>query len=303
MGKLPTVEQLEELQEFQDQPAVPAQQQREKAGTNNQPKAMPAATNQSTSTMVMLGVGLPALPKKHVEKIEAGEYIDFTELPPARGKFRSILPAVEGQVLVVQAVDLLQSRRVIPYLATWLQCFAIYAAVIASKQPSRLPDLLAYMSIIAKKFLWPSWVVYDQNFCQEAAGCGSSEWARVDPGISAQCFTDMAIGSEGWCKHCQSIEHTSERCPLVPAYPNSMEAGSQGRIKSQRWPGEALVSPPQKRVQMAYPDHYCIKFNRFKGDCKFGKACRFPHLCSACKGPHPVSKCDRVRNAEPSDSK
>ena len=131
--------------------------------------------------MVMLGVGLPALPKKLVDKIEAGKYIDFTELPPARGKPRSILPAVEGQVLVVQAVDLLQSCQVIPDLATWLPCFAIYAA---SMQPSRLPDLLAYMSIITKtsqKFLWPSWVVYDQNLRQEAASCGNS---RVDPGIN-----------------------------------------------------------------------------------------------------------------------
>ena len=62
----------------------------------------------------------------------------------------------------------------------------------------------------------------------------------------------MAIGSEGWFKHCQSIEHTSECCLLVPAYPNSMEAGSQGRIKSQWRPGSPLVPPPQKQVQMAY---------------------------------------------------
>ena len=46
---------------------------------------MSAAAKPSTSTMVMLGIGLPALPKKLVDKIEAGEYIDFTELPPARG--------------------------------------------------------------------------------------------------------------------------------------------------------------------------------------------------------------------------
>ena len=132
IGKLPAAEQLEELQEFQDQPAVPAQQEQEKAGTN-QPKAVSAVAKPSTSTMVMLGIGLPALPKKLVDKIEAGEYIDFTELPPARGKSRSILPKVEGQVQVVQAMDLLQSRRVIPDLATWLQWFAIYAAVIAAK--------------------------------------------------------------------------------------------------------------------------------------------------------------------------
>ena len=147
---------------------MPAQQEREKAGTNNQLKAVSAATKQSKSTIVILGGGLPALTEKLVDKIEAGEYIDFTELPPARGKSRSVLPAVEGQVLVVQAVDLLQSHWVIPDLATWLQCFAIYAAVIVSKQLS--------------------------------------------------------------IEHCQSIDHTSECCPLVSAYPNSMEAGLQGRI-------------------------------------------------------------------------
>ena len=245
MGKLPVAEQLKEVQEFQDQPAVPAQQERERAGKISQRQCLHAAVKPYTSTMVMLGVGLPALPRKLVDKIEAGEYIDLTELPPARGNSQSILPAVEGQVLVVQAVDLLQSRRVIPDLATWLQCFAIYAAVIAAKQPSCLPDLLACMSIIAKaskKFLWPSWVVYDQNFRQEAASYGNYEWARVDPRIYAQCFTDMAIGSEGWYKHCQSIQHTSECCPLVPAYSNSIHTPSASVIgckrQSQRFQSE-----------------------------------------------------------------
>ncbi len=32
---------------------------------------------------MQLGVGLPGLPKKLVEKIEAEEFIDFGELPPA----------------------------------------------------------------------------------------------------------------------------------------------------------------------------------------------------------------------------
>ena len=99
-----------------------------------------------------------------------------------------------------------------------MQCYAIFTAVIASKNPARLPDLMAYMIIIAKasqKFAWPSWVVYDQNFRQEAACSTSTQWARVDPSIYTQCFTGMAIGAEGWCKVCQSIEHSSENCPLA----------------------------------------------------------------------------------------
>ena len=137
--------------------------------------------------MVMLGVGLPALPRKLVDKIEAGEYIDLTELPPARGNSQSILPAVEGQVLVVQAVDLLQSCRVIPDLATWLQCFAIYAAVIAAKQPSCLPDLLAYMSIIAKASSYghPGWYTTKTSVrklpaAETTSGLGSTQESMLN---------------------------------------------------------------------------------------------------------------------------
>ena len=46
-----------------------------------------------------------------MDKILAGEYVDFVELPPARGKARAVPQALEDQTVVVQAADLLQSRR------------------------------------------------------------------------------------------------------------------------------------------------------------------------------------------------
>ena len=42
--------------------------------------------------------------KKVGGKIETNEYIDFGELPPAKGK--GTIQAFEGQVVVVQAADL-----------------------------------------------------------------------------------------------------------------------------------------------------------------------------------------------------
>ena len=39
-------------------------------------------------SLVPLGPGLPALPKKLVDRIRGQEYIDFAELPPAKGKNR-----------------------------------------------------------------------------------------------------------------------------------------------------------------------------------------------------------------------
>ncbi len=43
---------------------------------------------EATPSLIQMGCGLPALPKKLLEKIEADEYVDFAELPPAKGKGR-----------------------------------------------------------------------------------------------------------------------------------------------------------------------------------------------------------------------
>ena len=134
-----------------------------------------------TPVLVPVGPGFQALPKKLVEKITANECIDFAELPPAKGKSRPLPQSTEGQVLVVQAADLMQTHRIIPDLATWSQCFTLYVAVLAPTQPERIRDLVAYQAIIAKaslKYKWPSWVVYDQNFRQEVAGKPDQTWGK-----------------------------------------------------------------------------------------------------------------------------
>ena len=125
------------------------------------------SSSEATSPLVPVGPGLPALPKKVILKIEGNDYIDFNELPPAKGKGRSVNQSLEGQFIIVQAADLMQSRKTIPDLATWSQCFALFTAVVAKKRPDRVPELMAYMSIITKasqKYKWPSWVIYDQTF-------------------------------------------------------------------------------------------------------------------------------------------
>ena len=132
--------------------------------------------------LVQMGCGLPALSKKLIEKIEAEEYIDFCELPPAKGKGRSMAQAFDGQIVVVQAADLMQSRRLIPDLATWMQCFGLFTTAVARRKPERVPDLMAYMSVIAKasqKYKWPSWIIYDQNFRLEIAGNSGQRLTRA----------------------------------------------------------------------------------------------------------------------------
>ena len=72
----------------------------------------------SSSTLMQLGPGLAAIPKRLVEIIKAGEYIDFMELPPAKGKSRPLTQVSEGQVVVLHASELAPTQKLIPDLAT-----------------------------------------------------------------------------------------------------------------------------------------------------------------------------------------
>ena len=210
LGDMPNAEQLQRLAAARSSAAaVQGPEGGEQITTGDKAAEKPGA-------VVPLGQGLPALPKKTVDRIRSYEYVDFTELPPAKGKMRAIPQSVEGQIIVVQAEDLMQSKKLIPDLPTWLQCFALYVTVAAKHQPERIPDLMAYMNSIAKAskiYKWPAWVVYDQNFRQEVAGSREAVWARVDPSIYSQCFLGMARNTEGWCQKCQSLDHASEDCP------------------------------------------------------------------------------------------
>jgi hypothetical protein len=109
----------------------------------------------------MLGQGLPVPPKRLMERIKAYLYVDFAELPPAKGRSRPAPQTLEGQLIVVQAADLFQNHKVILDLSTWLHCFSLYIAALAPHDPNKL---MAYQATIAKastKYRWPAWVVYD----------------------------------------------------------------------------------------------------------------------------------------------
>ena len=230
-----------------------------------------------------VGAGLPPLAQKLVDRILARQYVDFTELPPAKGKGRPVAQPGEGQLVLLQASDLVHARKTIPDFATWGQCFAIYVAVLAGRYPDRLVDLMGYLALIAKvsrRYNWPAWVIYDQQFRQEAAGNPSLQWAKVDPGLYAQCFTGQEACKENWCSSCQELDHKSVDCPFRPRK-RAWNAGyGQGEQSGKEAGGGGKHSP-----------QVCLKFNRYGGDCKYGRECKFAHVCAKCRGAHPAGKC------------
>ena len=160
---------------------------------------IPSVVESTATKPIVIAPGLPALKKGLVDSILAGQYVDFTELPPAKGRTKALTSMLNGQIVLLQASDYLQAKRLIPDLGIWVQCFSLYMAVILTKQPERATSLLLYQSSIAKlsqKFKWPAWVIYDNSYRQEAADTAKQDWSKIDPGLHAQCFTGMAISSE-----------------------------------------------------------------------------------------------------------
>lgn len=83
---------------------------------------------------------------------------------------------------------------------------------------------------------------------------------------------------EDWCIHCQCLDHATNSFPL--------------------WPCKHIWSSAFCQLHQGNADKpVCIKYKKFNDDCKFGKECRFRHVCSSCGDPHPASKNARLKAA------
>ena len=154
----------------------------------------------------------------------------------------------------------------------WAQCFAVYTAALTMKHPQRLPNLMTYMMITAKnarKFKWPSWVIYDQNFRQEMAARRETNWARIEPGMYTQIFT----GTE-------SVTHWTTLLSTAPWLPYKT----------------SQVTPAKSEER-----EVCRRYNDKDKHCNF-KNCRYSHTCKTCKGRHPQFLCTNKQTTKESSS-
>ncbi len=257
-----------------------------------QPVPSLASSSKAMDTMVV-APGVPALKRSLVDLILAGKYTDLGELPPAKGfgKAPAALSSdVEGKFVLLQAADYVHSKKHIPDLATWVQCFAIYSSVLLTKYPERAQSLLMYSATIArlsKKFRWPSWIIYDQYFRQEAADTGKTDWAKIDSSIHTQCFTGMSLSAEGWCSICTSMDHTKQTCPYRP----------QEEFTGSKRPLTRTGTPAKKARVHFRSEEACRKWNKYHYmSCPHGESCAYVHECSVCRATdHGALRCPQVK--------
>ena len=152
-----------------------------------------------------LNAALPPVPHHLVGKIESGAFVEIGELLPAtlsltddeqkqRSKHRRMFSIIE-----------------------WLQGFAVYVAVLSRTQPSRIPDLMGYQTLILEaynEFRNDCWLGHDRQFRQWVASHPGTHWAAIAPTLWSLAFQGQVRSVH--CKHCFRLSHNSNECELSP---------------------------------------------------------------------------------------
>ena len=198
----------------------------------------------------ILSEGLPPVPAKIVTRILRGEFIDMAEL------LRDNLEAQRRGALqdAPSSTGVSRSRREVPDLLSWVQCFSIYTAVMASAFPERVHKLLAYQTLIireARRYGGKGWLAYDSFFRQQMSGEWQGEaWGRLNPYLFSSTFLACGASQRPNCSLCLECDHQEGDCALAKEKGSTVQCTPQLKAHSYReqmlrsvFPGTKGIAP------------------------------------------------------------
>ena len=109
-------------------------------------------------------------------------------------------------------------RKPVSTFPDWARCYSVYSHHLASHQPLRGPDCIAYLYIIATcnmEYNFSACLAYDVSFRKQADRFKLTTWGQIDPQLYARAFTGAGKACpHAWCEHCLSPTHSSTDCTL-----------------------------------------------------------------------------------------
>ena len=178
--------------------------------------------------------------------------------------------------------------RQVTSITSWAQCFMANAAILLSKFPHKVVEVMAYGKMIireAGRHGGEGWKVYDTLFRQMVAADKTTPRSKLNSTLYATTFLSMCDphGQGAQCLIYMESDHREVDCALTSDHMKGSSGSYQGNSTTPRqlFPAKHTCSRTTQ---------FCRAFNF--ASCSGPQECIYWHTCLCCrKGSHRVSEC------------
>ena len=234
------------------------------------------------------------LPHKVQHAIERGEFVDLSDLLSEHltraGKSAKSRKATQ--------------TRHIANLDTWLEAWTLYATVLANASPSLYLSSLNIRPLspkLARGTFQPyAWLQYNSQFSLKLAADRFMQWSAADPKLTATWLSADATKAKQPCFSCGSPDHLAPHCPPKASVaepglrcPVCNHVGHTARDCSLlSWESVSYTTSQPSISHTNDDDNICCVYNK-RAFCFRGAKCPYLHICTACRGGHPLYACPK----------
>ena len=130
----------------------------------------PSTSHEALVASLYLGDGVVPVPDKLLKRIWALEFIEMSQLLPEAWVQDAF--AESSSHCCHDARSNKPIRKGVTSIFSWIQCYSTLVSVLAHKFPAKVPQLMAYQSVIVRCYTdyeGDSWLAYDRAFRRKAA--------------------------------------------------------------------------------------------------------------------------------------
>ena len=111
------------------------------------------------ATRYLVAKRLPTLTMRVVERIWSLQFVEMEDLLPAPRSLRlaeqgaspkSLQDSLVGALSHFQALQQHKAQRRVTDITTWVKCFSLYMAVLAKKEPTMVPSMVAHLHTVLR---------------------------------------------------------------------------------------------------------------------------------------------------------
>ena len=179
---------------------------------------MPTTPSSRATHPLLLSPSCAPLPRKLVDKIRNGEFIDMKELLTDNiALLRQLEEVQPGSSVIHHSLGGARPRlREVSSITTWVYCFLYYCAI--RTDDLYLRNLLVYARLLIREALrhgGTGWLEYDKIFRQQAAADPSVDWSALNPSLLASTILSARSGHFANCARRLIIQLPTVHCTLL----------------------------------------------------------------------------------------